>query len=252
MIRCFLPPVVPANGRRLLTISVLLLGSAVFSGCIVPPADDPARLGPFFTPRNHTGEAHIPSTVRRVVVLPISGGAVAPAESVAALDAVFASELQRQNRFEVVTLTRADCLRRFQAEEFPSVGVLPTTLMTRLEQEFGADAVMFIDLTVFKPYRPIAIGVRAKLATIANPTRLIWTFDNVYSTADAAVANSARAHFIDTDGGRIPADLTPSVLQSPAKFAAYVSSSMFSTLPPVHTPAPVTPAKQTSEVAAPR
>jgi hypothetical protein len=121
-------------------------------------------------------------------------------------------------------------------------------LLTRLQREFAADAVMFIDLTVFKPYRPLALGVRAKLATIEENVRLIWTFDNVYAAADPAVANSARAHFIDSDGGRIPADLTPSVLQSPTRFASYVAASMFSTLPPVST----IRVKDTPEVARPR
>jgi hypothetical protein len=109
--------------------------------------------------------------------------------------------------------------------------------MNRLRQEFGADAVMFIDLTVFKPYRPLSLGVRAKLATVDGDVRLIWTFDNVYSAATPSVANSARAHFLESDGGRIPADLTPSVLQSPGRFASYVAASAFSTLPPVYSPA---------------
>jgi len=231
---------------------LLLLGALFLAGCMIPPSDDPARIGPFFAPSNYTGDPQLPATLRRVVLLPIAGGTVAPAESVAALDAVFTAQLQRQNRFEIVTLTRAECLQRFQAEEFPSVGALPATLLKRLQREFGADGVMFIDITVFKPYRPLALGVRAKLATIEDPTRLVWTFDNVYSAAEAPVANSARAHFLESDGGRIPADLTPSVLQSPGRFATYVASSVFSTLPPVFSVVPTNDAKQAPEVATPR
>jgi hypothetical protein len=229
--------------RRGVAVTIVMLACGLFAGCVVPPVNDAARIGPFYSPRNFTGDPHLPATIRRVVLLPIAGGSVAPAESVTALDAVFTAELQRQNRFEIVTLTRADCLQRFQVEEFSSVGSLPATLMSRLQREFAADAVLFVDLTVFKPYRPLALGVRAKLATIEDPVRLVWTFDNVYAAADAAVANSARAHFLDSDGGRIPADLTPSVLQSPTRFASYVAASMFSTLPPVVTPSPVVDAK---------
>jgi len=241
-----------ANTRRAAARTMVLLGITLFSGCLVPPATDAARMGPFFAPRNYTGDAQLPANVRRVVLLPIAGGSVAPAESVAALDPVFIAQLQRQNRFEIVTLTRADCLQRFQAEEFSSVGALPATLLSRLQREFGADAVMFIDLTVFKAYRPLALGVRAKLATVEDPVRLIWTFDNVYSAADAAVANSARAHFLESDGKRIPADMTPSVLQSPGRFASYVAASMFSTLPRVFGSASEVEAKLAPEVATPR
>jgi hypothetical protein len=234
---------------RLFAAAVL---SGSLTGCVTPPLNDSVRVGPFYTPTNHTGDPQLPATVRRVVVLPIAAGSVAPAESVAALDAVFATELQRQNRFEVVTLTRADCVQRFQAEEFSSVGVLPSELMNRLRREFAADAVLFIDLTVFKPYRPIALGVRAKLATLGEGVRLLWTFDNVYSASDAAVANSARAHFLESDRGGVPADLTPSVLQSPGRFASYVAANMFATLPPVYAPPPVINGKQPAEVARPR
>ncbi|MEO7597406.1 MAG: hypothetical protein ABIV50_00625 [Opitutus sp.] len=229
-----------------------VIGSVWISGCMVPPVSDSARTGPFFKATNHTGDAQLPPNVRRVVLLPIASGTVAPAESVGALDAVFLTELQRKNRFEVVTLTRSDCLQRFQAEEYSSVSALPADMLKRLQREFAADAVMFVDLTVFKAYRPMALGIRSKLATLGENVHLIWTFDNVYSAADGAVANSARAHFMEGDRGGVPADLTPSVLQSPSRFASYVASDMFATLPPVYSPEPKINPKQGSEVAAPR
>lgn len=238
--------------RRLAAWVGMVAGSALFTGCVTPPVDDSARIGPFFKPTNFRGDAQLPVTVRRVVLLPLAGGGVAPAESAAALDPVFRTELQRQNRFEVVTLNRADCLRLFQAEEFSSVGVLPADLMNRLRREFDADAVLMIDVTVFKAYRPLALGVRAKLATLGEEIRLIWSFDNVYSASDGAVANSARAHFLESDRGGVPADMTPSVLQSPSRFASYVSADVFATLPPVYAPPSLVKGKEKPEVATPR
>ena len=234
MTRAFLPGQ-SDSGLQLIrpAVALILAGLAMLTGCMVPPLSDGSRVGPFFTATNRGGDAQLPADLRRVVLLPIAAGTVAPAESAAALDAVFITELQRQNRFEVVTLTRAECLQRFQAEEFSSVGALPADLMKRLRQEFAADAVLFVDLTVFKAYRPLALGVRAKLATLGDNVRLVWTFDNVYSASDAAVANSARAHFVDSDRSGVPADMTPAVLQSPSRFATYVAADMFATLPAV-------------------
>jgi len=40
-------------------------------------------------------------------------------------------------------------------------------------------AVLFVDLTVYRAYRPLALGLRGKLARLDEP-RVIWTFDNVY------------------------------------------------------------------------
>ena len=226
--------------RRVLLALVAPLGAgllALSGGCQTPAYDDPARIGPFFTPVNHAGDEALPPTLRRVVLLPVYGGALATSETTSALDPVFATELQRQNRFEVIVLDRAECLRRFGAEEFSSSAALPRDFLIRLRRDFAADAVLWIDLTVYRAYRPLALGVRGKLATLKD-TRLVWTFDNVFSSDDPSVANAARHHFIDPTHSAVPADLTPAVMQSPSRFATYVAAATFATLPPVAPPPP--------------
>jgi hypothetical protein len=158
-------------------------------------------------------------------------------DAVAAFDTVFAGELLKQNRFEVVTVSRAEFLHRFGAEALVSTAALPHDLMPWLQREFEPDAVLFIDLTTFRAYHPLAMGVRAKLASM-DGSRLIWSFDNVFSAADPAVANSARRHFLESDRGGVPADMSFSVLQSPSQFAAYVAATTFATLPPVYVAPP--------------
>ncbi|MBC7368208.1 MAG: hypothetical protein H7343_15580 [Undibacterium sp.] len=222
-----------------LTVTALLL---LATGCQTPPYDDPARAGPFFTPVNHAGDLSLPPAVRRVVLLPVYGGPLADGETAASLDTVFATELQRQNRFEVVVLDRAECRRRFGADEFSSSAALPRDFLPKLRREFAADAVLWVDLTAYRAYRPLALGVRAKLATLKE-TRLVWTFDTVFSSDDPAVANAARHHFMDQTHATVPADLTPAVLQSPTRFATYVAAATFATLPPVVPPAPTSPLK---------
>lgn len=220
--------------RPALAPALALATWALFAGCATPAFNDPARIGPFFSPVNHHGEPSL-GGLRRVVLLPVCGGALAPQETVAAFDAVFIAALQRQNRFEVVVLTREDCLRRFRAPEFSSVAALPRDFLTGLRQEFAAEAVLMVDLTVFRAYRPLALGLRGKLAMI-DGTRLVWTFDEVFAADKPAVANSARHHALKGDRGDVPADLSPAVLQSPARFADYAATAMFATLPPVNPP----------------
>lgn len=212
-------------------------------GCMSPGMVDPARLGPFHTPTNYAGDKQLPAAFRRVVLLPIAGGNIATAETAAALQPVFLAELQKQNRFEVVALTREACLQRFRVEELSSVAALPADFVGQLKREFAADGVLFVDLTAYRPYRPLAIGVRAKLATTEWDAHLLWTFDNVFSAADPSVANSARRHFLDADHRGVPADFTQAVLQSPSRFATYVAAEMFATLPRVYTPPPPAPRK---------
>ena len=219
---------------------------ALTAGCMNPGLTDSSRRGPYFAPANHVGDPSL-GGIRRVVLLPSAGGGVAPPESMADLDAVFATELQRERRFEVVPLSREQCARLFLASEFSSVSALPAGFMDVLKREFAADAVMFVDVTVFHAYQPIALGLRGKLATFRDG-RLVWTFDEVFSADNAAVANSARRHVLKGDSGGVPADLSPAVLQSPARFTGYAAAEMFDTLPPVKAPV-VIPDKSASTAA---
>jgi len=218
--------------RRLLPLAAL----ALVAGCTHPSLLDPARQGPFFAPTNVVGAPTL-GGIRRVVLLPVCGGTLAPEEAVAAFDPIFAAALQRTNRFEVVTLSRETCREKFHAPEFSSAAALPHNFLAELRREFAADAVLFVDLTAFNAYRPLALGLRAKLAVLdpAAGAQLLWSFDNLFSAADSAVANAARHHYLDADRG-VPADLSVAALLSPSRFAGYAASAMFSTLPPVVVP----------------
>src|SRR5690242_6290486 len=116
----------------------LLCAAGVFAGCATPGPYDPARIGPFFSPANYSGEPSL-GGVRRVVLLPISGGTLASGEMTAALDPVFAAALQQEKRFEVVTLSRQECLRRFRSEAVSSTAALPADFLPALRREFAAD-----------------------------------------------------------------------------------------------------------------
>lgn len=212
---------------------VLALG-----GCMTPGPANPARTGPFYVPANVRAEPTL-AGIRRVVVLPVWSGDAAPAETAAEMDKLVVAALQEAQRFEVVSFSREAALRKFRAESFGSAAALPHGFLSELQRDLAVDAVLFVDITVYSAYRPLALGLRGKLALIDGP-RIVWAFDNVYSADDVAVANAARNHFLGADQ-RAPVDLTHGAVQSPSRFATYVLASMFSTLPPVTLP-PLRPA----------
>lgn len=224
-----------SSQRRSLALSAVACAALVLSGCMTPGPANPARTGPFYVPTNVKAEPTL-AGIRRVVVLPVWSGDAAPAETAAELDKVAIAALQEAQRFEVVSLSREAALRKFRAESFGSAAALPHGFLAELQRDLAVDAVLFVDVTVYSAYRPLALGLRGKLALIDGP-RIVWAFDNVYSADDAAVANAARNHFIDADR-RAPVDLTHGAVQSPSRFATYVMASMFSTLPPVTLPLP--------------
>ncbi len=128
-------------------------------------------------------------------------------------------------------MNRVDCQRRFGAPEFSSASELPHNFMGEVARAYAVDAVLFVDLTVYQPYGQLAIGFRAKLATIKD-VRLIWSFDDTFSTNDPSVVNGVRHFYLQDRPGQPPVDLTTAALQSPRRFAAYAADTMLSTLPP--------------------
>lgn len=201
------------------------------AGCMTPAVNDPARVGPFYQPKN---VAHNPTLggIRRVVLLPVYGGRLMPEESAATLDPIFRQALQDENRFEIVTLSREECRRRFGASALASTAALPHDFFPALRRVFAADAVLFIDITVYSAYPPLALGIRSKLA-VNGGARLVWTFDNVFSADDPLVSAGARHFLLRGAPDDVPGDPTPGVLQSPGSFAAYAAHTTFGTLPPV-------------------
>jgi hypothetical protein len=197
----------------------------------VPALDDPVWTGPFFAPRNYVGDKVLSGNLRRVLVLPVYGGKITEPEAASMLDPVVQAALQRQQRFEVVALSRAECARRFGASEYSSTAALPRGFLDQIDRYYAVDAVLFIDLTVYQPYRPQSVGFRAKLATVQD-VRLVWSFDEIFSAADPTVVNSARRFHRQERYTTPPIDLSASVLQSPGRFAAYAADAMFATLPP--------------------
>lgn len=218
--------------RRTALPLALLAAALWLGGCeTVPAHDDPVRFGPFYTPRNFTGVNALPADIRRVVILPVSADGIVPVETALTLDRVLASALQQQQRFEVVVLSREECARWFGASSFSSTAALPHGFLDHLATRHAADAVLFTDLTTYRAYRPQAIGLRAKLATVRD-VRLLWNFDEIISADDPTVANSARRRYLKTDRATQPLDLSASALQSPSRFATFAAEAMFATLPP--------------------
>lgn len=198
----------------------------VGSGCEtlkVTKAEPSPHPENYFTATAH-GEA-----LRRVALLPLFSETY-PDQYLRDLDAMFQAELSKKGLFEVVRVSRADMEALFGERQFSSTEALPANVLSRLRERCGADGVLFTDLTHFSPYRPVSMGVRAKLVA-ASTGQIRWAFDYVFDSGNAAVADAAK-HFqltrsnehqpLTNDGG--------SVLLSPSRFAKYVASETYASL----------------------
>ncbi len=193
--------------KILLPIVLTSLLAAVTGCASLPTWLEGEQARPLLTPVNFRGDAQLAPDIQRIALLPLHGGEAASAEITAALDPVLLTTLQRQMRFEVVVVSREDCAHLFGAGDFASTAALPHGFLEKLAEKYAVDAVLFTDLTVLHAYRPLTLGLRAKLATVRD-VRLIWAFDEVFSAADDKMVNSVRQ--FNREGDRLaPVDSTP-------------------------------------------
>lgn len=201
----------------------------LLGGCSVV---DPfmARPGPVvFHPTNYMATGPLPSSIRRVGVMPMHSEQWR-ASDLDAIEAAFSAQLGKTARFEIVGIDRSEVRDRFGRDSFSSAAALPAELLPRLAADYGVDAILFLDLTHYAPYQPIAMGVRSKLVP-TQAAGVLWSFDGVFDSARADVANAAGAFQLAESRQGYPVDNTAGILLSPARFAKYVAAATFDTIP---------------------
>ncbi len=167
--------------------------------------------------------------MRRVAMLPLAGGRFS-AEALRDVSAAFHSELSRKTLFEVVQVSGADLETICGHRQLSSVEQIPSEVLRSLQERFGVEGILFTDITSFNPYRPVAIGVRAKLVDACSGA-ITWACDIVFDSGQPAVAETARKFQRKfSDPHRALADDGGSVLLSPARFAKFVANEAFSSL----------------------
>jgi hypothetical protein len=187
-----------------------------------------------------------PPGMRRIAILPIyTTRPIGDAER--DMDGIFRGEFSKVVKYEIVQVTRQDMKTLFNRDSFSSVEIIPPDLIRVLRQKYGADAVLFTDFTVFRPYRPLAIGVRTKIVDLKNMD-VIWMADGVVDAAEPSVADTA-THFAST--GLQMNYISPTIpkgkdrehssgnqiiLQSPRLFAGFVAHDAYSSLAPLPPP----------------
>jgi hypothetical protein len=186
--------------------------------------------------------------MRRLAILPIHANR--PIDDLQRdMDGIFRGELSKVVKYEIVPVPREEMLQLTSRESISSSSLVSADVIRELRQKYAADAVMFIDFTLFRPYRPIAIGVRAKIVDLRN-MEVLWVADGVLDTAEPDVAALATqfagmglnvpyiSPTIPKGKSREAASGNQIILQSPRLFAGFVAHEAFSTLAPPPPPPP--------------
>ncbi len=216
--------------NSILKLSLGFLVAFMQFGCSTTNSNHPTEAKAVYKPHNYRSDPGLSPSIHRVVILPLYTGDVLTQQTAESLDPVVVESLVRQLRFEVVTLSREQCEKAFGTLDLSSTGALPNDFLHTLADRFGAQAVMFVDVTSYTPYSPISIGLRGKLVSCAD-AHFIWNFDEVFSTGNPEVITGLRAFFVTSGQGANPLDMSLDALQSPSRLTGYASYTMFSTLP---------------------
>lgn len=218
--------------RASIPILSLSLLAAAFTGCTTTTSEGyrvPSLPAVPYEPGNVFSLGTIPEGMIRVAVLPVHHPSDDPGLRSRA-DAVVRSEFSKTRLFESVPVSRDYLIKYFGATQVDSAGLLPDALLERVSADFGADGVLFVDLTHYDPYRPISMGLRSKLVDLRDG-EIIWVFDDLLDAGEPAIQSAVRRYAHEAQMEQFPQDTADSMLQSPSRFMRYVAHAAFHTLP---------------------
>lgn len=167
--------------------------------------------------------------IQRVAMMPVHApNAALTTES--DIDQEFLSKLTATQLFEVVLLSREDLTRRFGRRSFSSASVLSDSLFDYIGEVTAADAVVFFDITTYRPFKPIKVGIRGKMITL-NDQKIVWAVDQLYDASSRKTSKEAmkyeKKYMAEFEAG----NQHDSILMSPTRFTAYAAEHTILTLP---------------------
>ena len=214
-----------------LALAVMCLG-LVLGGCAKRSVFGQA-LTPSYEPSNVFREdAVLPDQIRRVALLPVNvasdDGEMAFGRGT--LEPVVFAEIARMRRFEIVSVTPEELRLLSGRPAWAPEEKLPIEFFEKIRDKFGVDAVLFTQLTQYRPYEPLLIGWRMKLIDADEP-HILWAIDEVFDARVPTVAAAASRHLDgNPDTGSSLSD-SRSVLQSPRRFGRYTAHAVVHTMP---------------------
>jgi hypothetical protein len=212
-------------------IHVLAAGCALlFSACSSPSALKSQPAGP----KEQLANVYRPpvaGTLGRVAVLPLSGD-VQPAEALREMDRTFHAEFNKPHVFEGVPVSRNELMSIIHRDQLSSREAIPQELLQALEEKYNVEAILFTDVTHYRPYRPIAISVSTRLVSLRT-NQVLWAIDSAFDSAEPGVAAAARnfSKLTEQNPVLLKASDSSGVLLSPQRFARFVAREVFATLP---------------------
>jgi hypothetical protein len=210
-------------------IACLMVGA----GCHSTERFTDPVLGPSYVPKNvflEPGAWQL--TLRRVAILPMACDESDPVKvnGCETLQPILLTELGKSQHFECVIL-QPELLKKISSRPRWSASErLPVDLLEMIGKETGCDAVLFAELSDYRPYSPLVIGWNIKLVELKTH-KVLWAVDETFDAGESTVANGARRFQMDQQQANPVLSDSRQVLSSPRLFGKYTARTVVGTLP---------------------
>jgi hypothetical protein len=175
----------------------------------------------------------LPDNLRRVVVLPLAweGTSTDLSQGCEVLGPIILTELINTKRFEAVAVSPENLQHQTGRQSWTGAEILPADFLDSLKRVYGCDAVLFCQLTAFRPYAPLAVGWRMKLVEVRTG-RILWAVDKVFDAKSAPAHNKASlSSIVEQWFSTESSNKYWRIENSPRQFCRYTLVQIFSNLP---------------------
>lgn len=210
-------------------LSIYLCLMLLLSACRQFEQEKVVREAKPFHPTNLYPTERLPANFSRVAVLPYYF-ADEDSPLLDYVDEVFHQELAKQRLFETVRVSTEQMKALFGKQRISSSSQLPETFLADIGTATGANGILLVDLDSYRAYKPLALGVRAKLVD-AKSADFLWAIDETFDAGQPNIILAANQFQRNVQVNNISARTSGSTTASPRTFAKYVANSTFSTLP---------------------
>ena len=172
-----------------LTCCIVILCSLTIMGCFSTPPHRSSSLS------YNKSDEFKKLQVRRVLLLPFEYNV----DREAVIDEVteaFSVELRKIGSFEVIVPT-GNKATIIPEHDIWSKGSVNVNTLVALRKKYDADAIIFGNITHYRPYEPLLLGV--KVGMISTDTgSVVWSADGVFDSNENEVAELVKQYFEST------------------------------------------------------
>lgn len=172
-----------------LTCCIVILCSLTIMGCFSTPPHRSSSLS------YNKSDEFKKLQIRRVLLLPFEYNV----DREAVIDEVteaFSVELRKIGSFEVIVPT-GNKATIIPEHDIWSKGSVNVNTLVALRKKYDADAIIFGNITHYRPYEPLLLGV--KVGMISTDTgSVVWSADGVFDSNENEVAELVKQYFEST------------------------------------------------------